>query len=198
MRLIAVTKGVDASRVDEALAAGAAHIGENRVQEAYAKHAQVTGTATWHLIGHLQRNKARRAAEIFDIVHSIDGEPTARALSDHRSSSNPMAALIEVELTGIAERTGARPDAVTALARAMAGMEGVRLVGLMTIAPPVADPFDAKPFFARLRSMRDDLEHVLGLPLPELSMGMSHDFEAAVEEGATMVRVGSAIFGERR
>lgn len=198
MRLIAVTKGVDASRVDEALAAGVLDVGENRVQEASAKHTQVSGTATWHLIGHLQTNKAKRAAEIFDVVHSIDSERIARALSDHHSSSDPMAALIEVELTGIAGRTGASPDALAELARAMAGMEGVRLVGLMTIAPPVADPSDAKPYFSRLRSMRDELAHHLGLPLPELSMGMSLDLEAAVAEGATMVRVGSAIFGERR
>ena len=198
VRLIAVTKGVDASRADEAIAAGARDVGENRVQEAYAKHAQVSGSATWHLIGHLQTNKAKRAAEVFDVVHSVDAERIARALSDHRSSSDPIAALIEVELTGIAGRTGARPDAVAELARAMAGLEGLHLVGLMAIAPPVADPSGAKPFFSRLRSMRDELAQILGLALPELSMGMSHDFEAAVEEGATMVRIGSALFGERR
>lgn len=198
VRLIAVTKGVDASRIDEAIAAGARDIGENRVQEAYAKHAEVSGAATWHLIGHLQTNKAKRAAEIFDVVQSVDSERVARALSDHRSASNPIEALIEVELTGIAGRTGVRQEAVAELASAMAGMEGVRFAGLMTIAPPVADPADATPFLSRLRRMRDELADVLGLPLPELSMGMSHDFEAAVEQGATMVRVGSAIFGERR
>ena len=197
VRLIAVTKGVEASRVDEAIAAGARDLGENRVQEAYAKRAQVSGAATWHLIGHLQTNKAKRAGEIFDVVQSIDSERVAAELSDHRSWSDPIAALIEVEVTGIAERTGARPDTVADLARAMAGMDGVRLVGLMTIAPPVVDPSDAKPYFSRLRTLRENLENVLGLQLPELSMGMSHDFDAAVEEGATMVRVGSAIFGER-
>ena len=198
MRLIAVTKGVDASRVDEVIAAGAGDIGENRVQEAYAKRAQVGAAATWHLIGHLQSNKSKRAAEIFDVVQSIESERIARALSNSRSTANPIAALIEVELTGIAERTGARPDSVAELARALAAMEGVRLGGLMTIAPPVADPSDAAPFFVRLRSIRDELEQVLRLPLPELSMGMSHDFEAAVGAGATMVRIGSALFGERR
>lgn len=198
VRLIAVTKGVDASRVNEAIVAGALDIGENRVQEAYAKHAHVSPGPTWHLIGHLQTNKAKRAAEIFDVVHSVASERLAAALSGHRSNSDPLAVLIEVDLTGIAARTGASPEAVTELARAIAEMEGLRLVGLMTIAPPVADPSDAKPFFSRLRTMRDELENVLGLGLPELSMGMSHDFEAAVEGGATMVRIGSAIFGERR
>ena len=198
VRLIAVTKGVDASRVNEALAAGACDIGENRVQEAYAKHAQVGGGAKWHLIGHLQSNKATRAADLFDVVHSVDSERIARELSGRRSRSDPIPALIEVELTGIAERTGASPEAVAELARAVAAMEGLRLVGLMTIAAPVADASDAKPYFARLRGLRGELEQALGLALPELSMGMSHDFEAAVEEGATMVRIGSAIFGERR
>ena len=198
VRLIAVTKGVDASRVNEAIAAGARDIGENRVQEAYAKRAQVSGGATWHLIGHLQTNKAKRAAEIFDIVHSVENERVAAALSGQRFSSHPLTVLIEVELTGIPGRTGASPDAVAELARAMARMEGLHLVGLMTIAPPVANPSDAKPYFSRLRNLQDELEHVLGLRLQELSMGMSHDFEAAVEEGATMVRIGSAIFGERQ
>lgn len=195
VRLIAVTKGVDAARVDEAIAAGARDIGENRVQEASAKRAQVGGAATWHLIGHLQTNKARRAAGIFDVVHSVDSERIARALSADRSAARPIAVLIEVELTGIAGRTGARPDAVAELARGMAAMEDLQLKGLMTIAPPVADPSEAKPFFSRLRSLRDELGHDLGLPLPELSMGMSRDFEAAVEEGATMVRLGTALFG---
>ena len=199
VRLIAVTKGVDASRVDEAVAAGARDVGENRVQEAYAKHAQVSGTATWHLIGHLQTNKAKRATEIFDVVQSVDSERIAASLASHRDPRRgPLRALVEVELTGIPGRAGVTPDGVASLLRAITPIEGLVVEGLMTIAPPVGDPADAKPFFARLRSMRDELAHDLGLQLPELSMGMSHDFEAAVEEGATMVRVGSAIFGERR
>jgi pyridoxal phosphate enzyme (YggS family) len=199
VRLIAVSKGVDAARVDEAIAAGATELGENRVQEAQSKRRDVAGVATWHLVGHLQRNKAKRAAELFDVVQSIDGERVAEALAAHRVAAHATAlpVLIEVELTGIPARSGARPDAVAALARAIADLDGLRLMGLMTIAPPVSRAGDAAPHFRRVRELRDRLEQQLGRQLPQLSMGMSDDFEVAIAEGATMVRVGRAIFGDR-
>ena len=198
VRLIAVTKGVDASRLDEALAAGARDVGENRVQEAYTKHTQVSAGATWHLIGHLQTNKARRAVEIFDVVHSVDSERVAASLAAHRDPlRGPLRALVEVELTGILGRTGVAPDAVESLLRATTRMDGLAIEGLMTIAPPVNDPAGAAPYFRRLRELRDEVADNLMLPLPELSMGMTDDFEVAIGEGATMVRIGRAIFGER-
>ncbi|MBV8194171.1 MAG: YggS family pyridoxal phosphate-dependent enzyme [Candidatus Dormibacteraeota bacterium] len=198
VRLVAVTKGVDAARVSEAIASGAADIGENRVQEAEGKRDAVTLPAAWHLIGHLQTNKAKRAAELFDAVHSVDSERVARALSTHRNmESDPLPVLIEVDLTGIEGRTGVAPDEAHALARAVAGMPAIHLVGLMTIAPPLDDADAVRPYFRRLCGLRDQLEHALSWTLPELSMGMTDDFEVAIEEGATIVRVGRGIFGER-
>ena len=203
VRLIVVTKGVPAARVDAAILAGATDLGENRVQETRAKQPRVAGAADWHLIGHLQTNKAKAAVELFDVVQSVDSERVATALAAHRATTGraPLPVLIEVELTDIPARTGVRPERAEALARAIAQMRSLQLSGLMTIAAPVADAADAAdaaPCFRRLRELRDRLSQRLSLPLPELSMGMSDDFEVAIAEGATMVRVGSAIFGERR
>ena len=199
VRLIAVTKNVEPARIAAAIAAGVTDIGENRVQEAAAKRPLMTSPALWHLIGHLQTNKARRAAEIFDAVHSIDSERVARALATHRDlERDPLPVLVEVELTGIGGRSGVAAGAVEALVRAIAGMPAIHLVGLMTIAPPLPEPEAARPYFVRLRELRDRVEQACSWALPELSMGMSGDFEVAVEEGATMVRVGRAIFGDRR
>lgn len=196
--LVAVTKGVTAARVQEAIAAGAADIGENRVQEAQAKRNHVNGRATWHLIGHLQTNKAKRAAELFDVVQAVDSARVAESLAANRSAARqPLDVLIEVELTGIASRSGVRPLEVEPLARAILALDGLRLRGLMTIAAPVDDPADAAPYFHRLRELRDDLEQRLGVGLPALSMGMTNDFEVAVAAGATIVRLGRAIFGQR-
>lgn len=199
VRLIAVTKGVDAERVAAAIRAGVTDVGENRVQEAAAKRDAVRGDARWHLLGHLQTNKARRAAELFDVVESIDSVRVGGALAERRQQlgRERLDVLIEVDLTGLHARTGAPAAELEELAHAVVRLEAVRLTGLMTIAPPVADPAEAAPYFRRLRSLRDELSHVLGLPLPELSMGMSDDFEVAIAEGATSVRLGRAIFGAR-
>lgn len=197
--LVAVSKNVEPARIDAVIGAGVTDLGENRVQEAQAKRPLLAGRATWHLIGHLQTNKARRAAELFDMVQSVDSERIARALAAHRrAAAPPLPVLIEVELTGIAARSGVPPEAVEALARSIADIDGLRLDGLMTIAAPVSDPGDAAPCFRRLRELRDALVQRLGLALPHVSMGMSDDFEVAIAEGATIVRVGRAIFGERR
>jgi len=198
VRLIAVTKGVDAARVRDAVDHGVADVGENRVVEAEAKRARVRGDVQWHLIGHLQTNKARRAAALFDAVHSVDSERVALALArDRPLDLAPLALMLEVDFSDISGRTGVAEQAAEPLLRQVVGLPGVHLLGLMTIAPPVPVPEAARPYFARLRTLRDRLEAASGWSLPELSMGMSGDFDVAVEEGATMVRVGTAIFGPR-
>ncbi len=197
VRLVAVTKGTPANRIDEAIAAGATDIGENRVQEAEEKQRAVTGTARWHLIGHLQTNKAGRAAHLFDVVHSVDSRRVAEALATHRAATrDPLIVLVEVDLTGQPKRYGVAEADVEGLVHELVNVPSMHLMGLMTIAPQVDDPEEARPYFARLRHLRDHMQHVSGWALPELSMGMSHDFEVAIEEGATMVRVGRAIFAE--
>jgi PLP dependent protein len=197
--LIAVTKGVRAERVDEAIDAGVEDVGENRVQEASDKQGEVRNTARWHLIGHLQTNKAGRAAALFDFVHSVDSRRIADALSSHRPPGlDPIGVLLELELTGQANRFGVREADVEGLVQQLVNVPFLHLMGLMTIAPFSEDPEGARATFTRLRHLRDHMEHVTGWALPELSMGMSNDFEVAIEEGATMVRVGRAIFGERK
>ena len=198
VRLVAVTKTVDAARVAEAVACGVRDLGENRVQEAAAKAAELPAGLRWHMQGHLQTNKAARAASLFDVVHSVDSPRIAEVLSARRPEE--MAALdvlVEVELTGIPGHTGVPPAALSEVARAVLALPRLRLRGLMTMAPPVEDAEAARPTFARLRELRDELAQRLGVDLPELSMGMSGDFEVAVEEGATLVRLGRALFGER-
>ena len=196
--LIAVTKGVSAERVDEAISAGVEDVGENRIQEAEDKQAEVRQTARWHLIGHLQTNKAGRAAALFDFVHSVDSRRVAEALSTHRPPGlDPVGVLLEVELTGLATRFGVHEGDVEGVVQELVNVPAIHLMGLMTIAPFSEDPEDARATFTRLRHVRDHMEHATGWALPELSMGMSNDFEVAIEEGATMVRVGRAIFGER-
>jgi pyridoxal phosphate enzyme (YggS family) len=197
VRLIAVTKTVPPEQIAAAVALGVNEIGENRVQEARLKHASVPPGLRWHLIGHLQANKASLAARLFDTVHSLDSERVGAALSDHRDPElQQIAGLVEVDYTGISARSGVPPESVAGLLRALTAYPELDVRGLMTIAP-AGDPGAARDCFRRLRELRDDLRERLGLELPDLSMGMSDDFEVAVEEGATMVRLGRVIFGER-
>jgi pyridoxal phosphate enzyme (YggS family) len=198
VRLVAVSKGMTADRVDEAIAAGVEDIGENRIQEAADKQREVRNAVRWHLIGHLQTNKAARAATLFDYVHSVDSKRVADALSAHRPAGrDPIGVLLEVELTGLPSRYGVVESDVEGVVQQLVNVPAIHVMGLMTIAPYSADPEDARASFTRLRHIRDHMEHVTGWALPELSMGMSNDFEVAIEEGATMVRIGRAIFGER-
>ena len=183
--LVAVSKTFPAERVTEAIAAGATNIGENRVQEARDKKPEVRGNARWHLIGHLQSNKAKDAAKIFDVIETVDSVELAQKIA--RASASPRDVLIEVNLGEEAQKNGMAPPDVEAVVRQVRGVSGVRLVGLMAI-PPVGD---SRPHFRRLRELRDHLG------LEHLSMGMSEDFEIAIEEGSTMVRIGRAIFGPR-
>ena len=198
VRVVAVTKGHATAAIGAALDAGLGDIAESRVREAEAKRAVLGDRgATWHMVGHLQRNKARAAAAIFDVVHSIDSAQLATALDRHRGGAEPrLRVLIEVDMTAIEGRSGVRPDAAAALLSSLAGLAALEVVGLMTIAPP-GSPDAARDCFARLRQLRDRLRDAQGLPLPELSMGMSDDFEIAIAEGSTMVRLGRVLFGDR-
>lgn len=189
--LVAVTKTFPAEVVTAGIAAGATNIGENRVQEARDKKPGVQGTARWHLIGHLQSNKAKDAVRIFDVIQTIDSvslaEKVAKAATAARKTIDVM---LEVNIGREEQKSGAMPDQVEALSRGVRGIEGLRLTGLMTI-PPVGDEAAARAYFRELRTMRD------GLGLQDLSMGMTDDFEIAIAEGATIIRVGRAIFGAR-
>ena len=153
------------------------------------------GLARWHLVGHLQRNKAARATALFDVIHSVDSAALLAELSAR--AARPLDVLLQVNVAREPQKHGVLPDALPALVRDAAAARGVRIVGLMTIAPQGPDPEAARSVFRRLRELRGELGRLLGAPLPHLSMGMTDDFEVAVEEGATMVRIGRAIFGAR-
>jgi pyridoxal phosphate enzyme (YggS family) len=200
VRLVAVTKGVEPGRIREAIEAGADILGENRVQEATAKMTELGRISgiSWHLIGTLQRNKARAAVERFDLIHSVDGLPLAQDLNRHaadRKKRQPV--LVQVNVSGEAAKHGVSPDRAADLAGWAGAAPGLRLLGLMTIPPLPRSPEDSRPYYRALFDLARNIERRTGLALPELSMGMSGDYEVAVEEGATLVRVGTAIFGER-
>jgi pyridoxal phosphate enzyme (YggS family) len=197
--LIGATKDVDAARVRAAFAAGLREFGENRVQEARDKIAAVGPGPRWHFFGHVQRNKARSVAGMFETVHSIDSVRTAEALDRAaRLLGRRVRVLVEVNVAGEPSKYGVAHEAVDALVEGLRPFEYVEPIGLMTVAPLVADPEDVRAVFRRLRELRDRLrDGAGGEGFCELSMGMSGDFEVAVEEGATMVRIGRAIFGER-
>jgi pyridoxal phosphate enzyme (YggS family) len=190
--LVAVTKTVDPPAVAAAFAAGISHFGENRVQEAATKIEQLaalTPHPTWHMVGHLQTNKAKKAVEIFDLIQSVDSIKLAEVLSQRTPKTLPI--LLEVNIAGEDSKSGFSIDEVAPALEAISGLPNIVIKGLMTIAPLVDDPEEVRPVFRKLRSLRDSLG------LEHLSMGMTDDFEFAIEEGATMVRIGRAIFGER-
>ncbi len=184
--IVAVSKGQPAEACRAAVAAGLTVLGENRVQEALEKMDEVPGAA-WHLVGHLQTNKARHAGR-FALLQSLDSPRLAEVLA--RRGRTP--ALLEVNVAREAQKHGVAPEQAVATAAAVAGL--VELRGLMAMGPAAGDP---RPAFAELRRLRDEVEQRLGVPLPVLSMGMSEDLEAAVAEGTTMVRIGTALFGPR-
>jgi pyridoxal phosphate enzyme (YggS family) len=205
VELIAVTKTFPAAAVIEAIHDGQFAFGENYLQEALDKMRQVdealgsdaSRRREWHFIGPIQSNKTRAIAAHFDWVHSVDRLKTAERLSAQRESTRePLNVLIEVNLDGEASKSGVEPDDVFDLARAIIGLPNLRLRGLMTVPAPRDDPVEQRAVFARLRRLRDEL-NLHGMPCEHLSMGMSADLEAAIAEGATMVRVGTAIFGAR-
>ena len=198
VRLVAVSKTVSVAAVREAMAEGQFLFGENRVQEALPKIAEAGPTASWHLVGHLQKNKARHAVGEFALIHGIDDAELAVELDRRaaaRATTQPV--LLQANLAKEDAKHGAAEEHVLPILASIAGLAHLRLLGLMIIPPPAADPEFARPWFRRLRELRDRAASSLGRPLPELSMGMTDDFEVAIEEGATLVRVGRAIFGER-
>ncbi len=199
IRLIAVTKTIEAERIREAISAGATIFGENYVQEARKKIEEIGHTSLqWHFIGHLQTNKAKYAGRLFDLIHSVDSIKLAREL-DRRAAAEGRVidCLIEVNCSQEESKFGIRKEETLELANEIKGLSNLFLKGLMTMPPYFDDPELARPYFIALRRLKEEIERN-DIPLPELSMGMSVDFEVAIEEGATMVRVGRAIFGERR
>ncbi|HZS45410.1 MAG TPA: YggS family pyridoxal phosphate-dependent enzyme [Blastocatellia bacterium] len=201
VRLIAVSKTVPVEGIIPALNAGITDLGENRVQEAETKIGRATAAGLrWHLIGPLQSNKARRAVELFDMIHSVDSIKLAERLNRIGGElKRVMPILIQVDLGKEATKSGIDEDELPMLVETISGCDYLRLDGLMTLPPYFENPEEARPYFRRLRQLLEETNKIgkARRMLTELSMGMSHDFEVAIEEGATMVRVGTAIFGSR-
>lgn len=202
--LIGVSKTHLAEAIREAYAAGLRDFGENRVQEWEGKRGGLGDLedAKWHLIGHLQSNKAARAAGLFHCVDSVDdfslAQRLGRAVGEAAGGAKLLRVLLEVRVADEETKSGVNVAELPDLAEKVAGLPGLHLSGLMCVPPFLEDAALVRPYFRRLRELRDQLAMQLGMPLPVLSMGMSHDFEVAVEEGATEVRVGTALFGQRR
>jgi PLP dependent protein len=199
VRLVAVSKTVDLERIRAAMDAGQNLFGENYLQEARDKIAALDRQVSWHLVGSLQSNKAGGAVALFDLIHAVDRLRLAGALDTAAARQGKVQdVLIQVNQGGEATKSGVEPAAAPELLQEVARLPHLRVLGLMTMPPWFPDPETARPYFRALRELRDRLQGLTGLPLPELSMGMSGDFAVAVEEGATLVRVGTAIFGSRR
>jgi hypothetical protein len=200
--LLAVSKTFPVEIISQAIAAGQYLFGENRVQEAEAKIHALEGDSRleWHLVGHLQTNKARKAAECFDLIHSLDSLKLAMKLNEAGlERKKPVATLLQIDLGEEETKFGVERNEVRSLMSALHGIPGIRLDGLMTIPPYFPDPERSRPFYAELRRLSESLEREEPgcLGQRHLSMGMSHDFEIAIQEGATIVRVGTAVFGAR-
>jgi len=211
VKLVAVTKTIDLPEIIEAVKAGVLILGENRVQEAQSKSLEFGVTppipplnkggmkegVEWHLIGHLQKNKAKTAVQLFDLIHTIDSIELADEVNKQaRKRNKTQKVLIQVKLSDEATKHGVSEKDIMELLEAVSKMQNLKLEGLMTIPPFFDDPELARPYFRRLREIKGEAS-AKGFSLPELSMGMSNDFEVAIEEGATMVRIGTAIFGEK-
>jgi pyridoxal phosphate enzyme (YggS family) len=200
VRLVAVTKTVEVPAIREAIKAGVDCIGENRVQEAAEKSGALPPVEK-HLVGHLQTNKVGKALELFDVIQSVDSVRLAREISLRaRAVGLRVPVLIEVNTSGEDSKYGLQPGETIDAVTEMADLDGIEIVGLMTIGAFLPDPEDVRPCFRALRALRDEIEELVvpGVRMEHLSMGMTNDYEAAIEEGATIVRVGRAIFGERR
>jgi hypothetical protein len=203
IKLVAVTKTVGLPEIIEAVKAGVSILGENRVQEAKEKitnyKLQITNSKVeWHFIGSLQKNKARTAVQLFDLIHSVDSISLAEEINKHaQNTGKKQRVLIQIKLSGEAAKRGVLEKGLIELLEEVDKMSNLRLEGLMTIPPYFENPEMSRPYFVRLSEIRDKLSST-AYNLHELSMGMSNDFEVAIEEGATMVRIGTAIFGERK
>jgi len=198
VKLVTVSKTVDVERIREAIEGGASILGENYVQEAQKKIEVIGKAVSWHFIGHLQSNKVKVAVRLFDAVHCVDGMALAEELNRRAQQvERKIPVMIEVNLSGETTKFGAEEEKVITLARGILKLEHLSLEGLMTMPPYFDDPEMSRPFFVQLRALKEKLAKE-GIPLKDLSMGMSNDFEVAIEEGATHVRVGTAIFGTRK
>lgn len=196
--LLAVTKGHPPETVRAAAAAGLMLFGENKVQEAKAKIPLCPGRLRWHMIGHLQSNKCRDAVELFEMIQSVDSLRLAQEINKRAGqAAKTMPILLEVNIAGESSKFGYHPETLLAELAPINALNRVEVHGLMTIAPWTLEPEKARAVFRRLRELQEQCETILGAPLPHLSMGMSGDFEVAVEEGSTIVRMGSALFGPR-
>lgn len=200
VKVVAAGKTQPATAVAEAVAAGVDAVGENRVQEAVAKRPLVGGSVPWHLIGPLQRNKARHALDVFDVIETVDRVELADRLETLLAGTPRLVPVfLEINVGGESQKSGLAPDAAAALAdHLLARCPHLRLTGVMTVPPWDSDPERSRPHFAALRGLAERLARGHGLPPLELSMGMSEDFEVAVEEGATLVRLGRVLFGARQ
>jgi len=197
--LVAVSKVVEPARIQAALAAGVTDVGENYVQEAAAKRPEVGAAARWHMIGHLQRNKTKQAVQIFDMIQTVDSERLAEVIGRHaQASGRTMPVLLQVNTSGEDSKSGVEPERAAELLHVVAGVGGIRVEGLMTIGRWDPDPERARPEFRLLAELARKLEDESGVQMRWLSMGMSHDFETAIEEGANLIRVGTGVFGPRR
>lgn len=198
IKLVAITKTVDIETIREAVAAGIKVFGENYMQEARGKIEAIGHDVEWHMTGHLQRNKAKEAVNLFDMVQTIDSVALAQELNKRgREAGKTISGLVEINIGDEGSKSGIRSGELLPFLNSIKELSNISIRGLMTLPPYFDDPEEVRPYFQALREMRDSA-NAKGFSLSELSMGMSHDFEVAVEEGATMVRIGAAIFGKRR
>jgi pyridoxal phosphate enzyme (YggS family) len=198
IKLVAVSKTVESARIREAIEAGASILGENYVQEAQKKIEEIGKPVAWHFIGHLQSNKAKYAVRLFDMIHSVDSLVLAQELNKRAEQAGlVMEVLIEVNISGEATKFGTDEEKVFGIVKGIASLSHLSFEGLMTMPPYFDNPEMSRPYYIQLRRLKEKMAKE-GIRLKELSMGMSNDFEVAIEEGATYVRVGTAIFGERK
>jgi len=198
IKLVAVSKTVEAARIMEAIEAGVSILGENYVQEAQKKIEEIGQPVSWHFIGHLQTNKAKYAIRLFDMIHSLDSVPLAEELNRRAEQADRvMKVMIEVNLSKEATKFGTDEEVVVNLAKRVQNLNHLSLEGLMTMPPYFDSPELSRPYYIALRALKEKMVKE-GVPMKDLSMGMSNDFEIAIEEGATYVRVGTAIFGPRK
>ena len=199
VRLMAVSKTQTPEAVAEVAALGIESFGENKVQEARGKIPLCPGRLHWHLIGHLQSNKAREAVRLFEMIHAVDSLRLLEAIDRFAAEEGlKIPVCLEVNVSGERSKFGMAPDMVPSVLEAANRLHAVKVVGLMTIPPIAENPEESRPYFRALREVRDRMRLATGLELPDLSMGMSHDFDVAIEEGATWIRVGTLLFGPRK
>jgi len=198
VKLLPASKKVSVEVLRELFALGVHAFGENKVQEAKLKVSMLPASCSWHFIGGLQRNKAKDAVRLFQVIHSLDSRELIDELAKRATEAGKtMQVLIEVNAAGEASKHGSRPEEASALVEYANQQRSLEVIGLMAVVPFYDDVEKVRPYFKQIRELRDSIQHETGIILPELSMGMSHDFEVAIEEGATWVRVGTSLFGER-